>query len=316
METYPQAATLDQDSLSMEAKAHDPRGRPRPDAAIDKRAARQAFDRAAATYDGVAVLQREMASRLLERLDYVRLTPRTILDLGAGTGLAVDALQRRYRQGRVLALDFAFEMLRLARRRGSLLRRPTCLCADAEALPLATGSVDFIFSNATLQWCNDLDRTFAELRRALAPGGLLMFTTFGPDTLRELRGAWAQADGHGHVSPFLDMHDVGDALVRAGFEGPVLDAEYLTLTYADLGGLMDDLRGLGATNATRERPRGLTGKARWHAMRSAYEIHRAEGRLPATYEVVYGHAWAPMQRVAADGAVTLPVSAIGRRFPG
>ena len=201
-------------------------------------------------------------------------------------------------------------------RRGSLLRRPTCLCADAEALPLATGSIDFVFSNATLQWCNDLDRTFAELRRVLAPGGLLMFTTFGPDTLRELRAAWAQADGHGHVSPFLDMHDVGDALVRTGFEGPVLDAEYLTLTYADLSGLLDDLRGLGATNATRERPRGLTSKARWHAMRSAYEVHRTEGRLPATYEVVYGHAWAPMQRVAADGTVTLPVSAIGRRSPG
>lgn len=300
-------------SSSLEVRAPGPAARARPDAVIDKRAARRAFDRAAATYDGVAVLQREMAARLLERLDYVRLTPRTILDLGAGTGLAVDDLQRRYRQARVLALDFACEMLRLARRRGSLLRRPSCLCADAEALPLREGGIDFIFSNATLQWCNDLDRTFAELRRVLAPGGLLMFTTFGPDTLRELRAAWAQADGHGHVSPFLDMHDVGDALVRAGFDGPVLDAEYLTLTYTDLGGLMDDLRGLGATNATRERPRGLTGRSRWHAMRTAYEVHRQEGRLPATYEVVYGHAWAPLQQVAADGAVTLPVSAIGRR---
>ena len=282
---------------------------------IDKPAARRAFERAAAGYDSVAVLQKEMASRLLERLNYVRLAPRTILDLGAGTGLALDDLQRRYRQARVLALDFAFEMLRLARRRGSLLRRPTCLCADAEALPLAEGSVDFIFSNATLQWCNDLDRTFAELRRVLAPGGLLMFTTFGPDTLRELRAAWAQADGHGHVSPFLDMHDVGDALVRAGFEGPVMDAEQLTLTYQDLGGLMNDLRGLGARNATRERLRGLTGKSRWTAMRAAYEAHRHEGRLPATYEVVYGHAWAPLQRVKADGSVTLPLSAIGRRSP-
>ena len=282
---------------------------------IDKPAARRAFERAAAGYDSVAVLQKEMATRLLERLSYVRQAPRTILDLGAGTGLAVDDLQRRYRQARVLALDFAFPMLRLARRRGSLLRRPTCLCADAEALPLAEGSIDFIFSNATLQWCNDLDRTFVELRRVLAPGGLLMFTTFGPDTLRELRAAWAQADGHGHVSPFLDMHDVGDALVRAGFEGPVMDAEQLTLTYQDLGGLMNDLRGLGARNATRERLRGLTGKSRWTAMRAAYEAHRHEGRLPATYEVVYGHAWAPLQRVKADGSVTLPLSAIGRRSP-
>lgn len=280
---------------------------------IDKPAARRAFERAAAGYDRVAILQKEMASRLLERLSYVRLAPRTILDLGAGTGLALDDLQRRYRGARVLALDFALGMLRLARRRGSLLRRPTCLCADAEALPLAEGSIDFIFSNATLQWCNDLERTFGEMRRVLAPGGLLMFTTFGPDTLRELRAAWAQADGHGHVSPFLDMHDVGDALVRAGFEGPVMDAEQLTLTYPDLDGLMKDLRGLGARNATRERSRGLTGKSRWEAMRTAYEVQRQEGRLPATYEVVYGHAWAPLHRVRADGAVTLPLSAIGRR---
>lgn len=280
---------------------------------IDKRAARRAFDQAAAGYDSVAVLQQEMASRLLERLNYVRLAPRTILDLGAGTGLALDDLQRRYRGARVLALDFALGMLRLARRRGSLLRRPTCLCADAEALPLAEGSIDFVFSNATLQWCNDLDRTFGEMRRILTPGGLLMFTTFGPDTLRELRAAWAQADGHGHVSPFLDMHDVGDALVRAGFEGPVMDAEQLTLTYPDLDGLMKDLRGLGARNATRERSRGLTGKSRWAAMRAAYEVQRQEGRLPATYEVVYGHAWVPLQRVRVDGAVTLPLSAIGRR---
>jgi len=300
----------------LEVRAPAPAGRGRPDLAIDKRAVRRAFDRAAATYDGVAVLQREMAARLLERLDYVRLAPTTILDLGAGTGLAVEDLQRRYPHAQVLALDFSCEMLRLARSRGSLPRRQACICADAEALPLGEAGVDFIFSNATLQWCSDLDRTFAELRRVLAPGGLLMFTTFGPDTLRELRAAWAQADGRGHVSPFLDMHDVGDALVRAGFEGPVLDAEHLTLTYAHLSGLMDDLRGLGATNATRERSRGLTGKARWQAMHSAYEVYRQEGRLPATFEVVYGHAWAPMQRVAADGAVSLPVSAIGRRSWG
>ncbi len=289
-----------------------PEERKRREQAIDKRAARRAFEGAAASYDGVAVLQKEMASRLLERLDYVRLAPRTVLDLGAGTGLALDDLQRRYRQARVLALDFAFEMLRLARRRGSLLRRPTCLCADVEALPLAEGSIDFIFSNATLQWCNDLDRTFTELRRVLAPAGLLMFTTFGPDTLRELRAAWAEADGHGHVSPFLDMHDVGDALVRAGFDGPVLDAERLTLTYRDIRGLMEDLKGLGAGTATRERARGLTGKAKWAAMRAAYESYRSDGLLPATYEVVYGHAWAPLQRLAPDGAVTLPMSAIAR----
>jgi malonyl-CoA O-methyltransferase len=277
---------------------------------IDKRAARRAFDRAAPAYEEAAVLQREIATRMLERLDYVRLTPRTILDLGAGTGYMLDALQRRYRKARLVALDFAAEMLRIARRRGTPLHRPRCLCADAESLPLADGSMDLIVSNATLQWCNDLDRTFRDLVRVLAPGGLLMFTTFGPDTLRELRESWAAADGYSHVSPFLDMHDVGDALVRAGFADPVMDAERLTLTYSGVRALMADLKVLGTRNATLERPRGLTGRQRLRAMEQAYEAFRVGGRLPATYEVVHGHAWAPLQRPASDGGVAIPVSAI------
>lgn len=281
-------------------------------APIDKRRARRAFEQAAPAYDEAAVLQREIASRMLERLDYVRLEPETILDLGAGTGYAFDALQRRYRKARVIALDFALPMLRIARRRGSLLRRPRCLCADAESLPLAGGSVDLVVSNATLQWCNDLEATFRDLARVLRPGGLLMFTTFGPDTLRELREAWAVADGHSHVSPFPDMHDVGDALVRAGFADPVMDAERLTVTYGEVRGLMADLKVLGTRNATLQRPRGLTGKARMRVMEQAYEAHRVEGRLPATYEVVHGHAWAPVQRPTPDGGVAVPVSSISK----
>ena len=279
---------------------------------IDKGSSRRAFEQAATDYDRAAVLQREIAQRMEERLDYVRIDPRFVLDLGAGTGYAVDALQRRYRKARVIALDFALGMLRIARRRGSMLRRPLCVCADAEVLPLAEGSVDLIFSNATLQWCNDLDRTFGELLRALRPGGLLMFTTFGPDTLKELREAWAAADAYSHVSPFADMHDLGDALVRAGFAEPVMDAERLTVTYETVRALMEDLKVLGTRNATRERPRGLTGRRRLGALEQAYEAHRRDGRLPATYEVVYGHAWAPLQRPVDEG-VAVPVSAIGRR---
>jgi malonyl-CoA O-methyltransferase len=279
---------------------------------IDKRSARRAFDQAAADYDQAAVLQREIADRMLERLDYVRLEPRVVLDLGAGTGYAVEALQRRYRKARVLALDFSLAMLRSASRRGSWLRRPRCVCADAEALPLADGCVDLIFSNATLQWCNDLDHTFRELLRVLRPGGLLMFTTFGPDTLKELRSAWAAVDGYSHVSPFPDMHDLGDALVRARFAEPVMDAERLTVTYPTVRGLMGDLKLLGARNATVGRPRGLTGRERLRAVEAAYEAHRRDGSLPASYEVVYGHAWAPIQRPVADG-VAIPISAIGGR---
>lgn len=282
---------------------------------IDKRHARRNFERAAAGYDRAAVLQREIADRLLERLDYVRLEPRRILDLGAGTGYALDALRRRYRKARLIALDFAHPMLLRARRHGSWLRRPLCVCADAESLPLADGAVDLIVSNATLQWCNDLGGTFDECLRVLRPGGLLMFTTFGPDTLKELRQAWAGIDGASHVSPFLDMHDIGDALVRARFADPVMDAERLTLTYLGIHDLMRDLKALGARNATRDRPRGLTGRARVAALGAAYEVNRREGRLPASYEVVYGHAWAPEQK-PADGGLRIPVSAIGRNRRG
>ena len=276
---------------------------------IDKGAARRSFDQAAERYDGAAVLQREMADRMLERLDYVRLDPKVILDLGAGTGYAIDGLQRRYRKTRILALDFAPAMLRRAQKRGFWLSRPRCICADAESLPLADASVDLVFSNATLQWCNDVGGTFEECLRVLRPGGLLMFTTFGPDTLWELRDAWAAADGHSHVSHFLDMHDIGDALVHARFDGPVVDAERMTVTYEQARDLMRDLKVLGAHNSTSGRSRGLTSRRRLAAVDRAYETHRREGRLPATYEVLYGHAWAPEQRQVAGG-VAIPVSAI------
>jgi malonyl-CoA O-methyltransferase len=279
---------------------------------LDQQRARRAFERAAPGYDAAALLQREIADRLLERLDYVRLEPKRILDLGAGTGYAVDALQRRYRQARVIALDFAHPMLLRARRRGTWLRRPLCLCAQAERLPLADGAVDLIVSNATFQWCNDLDLAFTQCLRVLRPGGLLMFTTFGPDTLKELRLAWSQVDGYSHVSPFPDMHDVGDALVRARFADPVMDMERLTITYTQLRELMADLKGIGAHNATGQRPRGLTGPRRLAAVQAAYELERqADGRLPASYEVVYGHAWAPEQKPVAGG-IGVPISAIGR----
>jgi len=283
---------------------------------IDKHAARRAFDAAAASYDRVAVLQREIGQRMLERLGYIRLAPRRVLDLGCGTGLALDGLARRYRRAEIVALDFAPNMLRQARRRGHWLNRPRVVCADAERLPLADDSVDLIFSNATLQWVNDLDATFRELLRVLRPGGLLLFSTFGPDTLAELRAAWAAVDGGQHVNPFLDMHDIGDALVRARFADPVMDVERMTLTYPDIHGLMRDLKQLGAHNALAGRPRGLTGRRRLADLSQAYECERSDGRLPATYEVVHGHAWvsAKAQRqFATDDGVAIPLAAIGGR---
>jgi malonyl-CoA O-methyltransferase len=262
--------------------------------ALDSRWARRSFDRAAKTYDDAAVLHREVLHNLLERLSLTTLEPQTVLDAGAGTGHASRALKRRYPKALVIALDFSSEMLRAAGRQRSWLRPFERVQADAQLLPLGDGSVDLIVSNLLLQWC-DPDAVFAESRRVLRPGGLLTFSAFGPDTLRELRSAWAQVDSRTHVHPFIDMHDLGDALVRAGFSAPVLDVERFTLQYLDVRKVAEDLKATGARNATVGRQRGLTGPRKFAAMQAAYESFRRDGRLPATYEVVFAHAWVPAQ---------------------
>ncbi|OGT88085.1 MAG: malonyl-[acyl-carrier protein] O-methyltransferase BioC [Gammaproteobacteria bacterium RIFOXYA12_FULL_61_12] len=278
----------------------------------DKRRARRAFDQAAASYDKVARLQLEMGERLLGRLDYIRIEPRTILDIGAGTGMMAERLARRYPKAKVLAADFAHGMLLRARRRGPLFRKPRCLCADAERLPLTNGCVDLIISNAMLQWCDDPARVFSEWLPVLRPGGLLMFTSFGPDTLKELRSAWAAVDGLPHVSRFFDMHELGDALLGIGWEGAVMDIDRFTLTYADAGQLMRDIKSLGASNAATGRHPGLTGKDRMRAMIESYEPFRQDGLLPASYEVIYGHAWAPAQRRIGNVA-QIPLTGLADR---
>lgn len=258
----------------------------------EKRLARRSFEQAAQSYDAAAVLQQEVAQRLLERLDLMKLEPARILDLGCGTGHCIPELMSRYKSADIVALDIARPMLEQARRRGRWLRRPRCVCADAERLPFEGGSFDLVFSNLMLQWCIDIDAAFAELQRVLRPGGLLLFTSFGPDTLKELRDSWAQVDGHAHVNAFLDMHDVGDSLVKTRFADPVMDVEKITLTYPDVWKLMRELKQIGAHNVTMGRPRGLTGKSRMQQLVNAYERYRQADILPASYEVVNGHAWA------------------------
>ena len=262
---------------------------------LDRAAARRAFERAAADYDAAAVLQREVATRLLERLDLIRFAPRTVLDAGCGTGFALPALHRRWPGARLLGLDLAVAMARRARRALPWWRRRRLrvVAGDLQALPLRDASVDLVFSSLALQWCDDLDAALGECRRVLRPGGLLLFTTFGPDTLKELRAAWAEADGHVHVNTFTDLHDVGDALVRQGFADPVTDAEWITVTYRTVRDLMHDLKAVGAHNVNRGRPHGLTGRGRLARMEAAYEKFRVDGRLPATHEIVYGHAFVP-----------------------
>jgi malonyl-CoA O-methyltransferase len=282
--------------------------------ALDQGRVRASFHAAACDYDAVAVIQAEVRRRLLERLELFRIRPRRILDAGCGTGHGARALLQHYRRAELVALDLAPGMLRAARGRRPWLRRFDTVCGDAAALPLADASVDLVFSNLMLQWCNEPDRVFGEFRRVLRPGGLALFTSFGPDTLRELRAAWRAADGHTHVSRFIDMHDLGDALLRAGLGEPVMDMEHLTLTYPDVRSLMRDLKTMGARNATSGRSRGLTGPRRLAAVETHYERYRRDGRLPATWEIVYGHAWAGEPRGAGQaGEVAVPLSQIGRR---
>lgn len=293
---------------------------------VDPSAVKHAFGRAVRSYDAAAVLQREVASRMLSRLDVVRLAPAAILDAGCGTGEAAMELAARYPGARIVGFDLALPMAQAARDRvrgsRSLYRRllapltgaggdePRFVCADLNALPFAGVAFDLAWSNLALQWINDLPRAFAEMRRCLKVGALFTFSTFGPDTLKELRAAFARADGHTHVNRFVDMHDVGDMLVHAGYADPVMDMEYVTLTYATPAALMHELKSIGATNATRGRSRGLTGRGRFAKVTSELEAFNRDGRLPATFEVVYGHAWKGERKRTPEG---LPIVRVERK---
>lgn len=262
----------------------------------DKQDIRAAFEASASRYDEVAVLQREVASRLLERLELLRMVPETILDLGSGTGHCSEALAVHYPRARVVALDLSEAMLHHTRRRFSrwqrLRKKHGFVSGDAERLPFANNSFDMLFSNLTVQWCTDLEQTFSEFRRVLKPGGVLFYTTLGPDTLKELRASWATVDEGVHINTFLDLHDVGDAMLRSRLAEPVMDMEHITLTYRDSLTLMRELKELGAHNVNPGRNQGLTGPRKLKAVMAAYEQFRQnDGLLPATYEVIYGHAW-------------------------
>jgi malonyl-CoA O-methyltransferase len=290
---------------------------PRDEFYLDPRDVRRSFDAASATYDGASSIQAEIRARLLERLEVVRIDPKVVVDLGAGTGMASRALSRRYSSAQVIAVDSSPRMLQVARRRQGWLRRFGRLAAQASRLPLRPSSVDLVFSNLMLQWCNEPHEVFAEIGRVLRAHGLLTFTTLGPDTLKELRHAWRQVDLRTHVNRFIDMHDLGDALVRAGFADPVMDTERLTVTYASFEGLASDLKKSGSHNINADRPHGLTGRQTWRSVRAQLESSRRDGLLPATLEVVYGHAWMGEARVppASAGEVRIPLTQLTRARP-
>lgn len=289
---------------------------------LDKALVKRAFNQAASSYDDAAVLQREVANRLNERLDLIKISPDTILEVGSGTGYCSKLISQRYPKANYIALDMAHTMLTSARKKMPWLKRLRkknhWLCGDAEQLPLASNSVDLIISSLTIQWCTDLEKTFKDFYRCLKPGGLLMFTTFGPDTLKELRASWHSVDDYNHVNAFLDMHDVGDALLRPGFNDPVLDIEHITLTYKEVMQLMRELKAIGAHNVSLGRQQGLTGKGKLKKLFSAYEQFRNDGVLPCSYEIVYGHAWKlerPQSNDNFDQTIRVSLDSIKRQTP-
>ncbi|HNI08860.1 MAG TPA: malonyl-ACP O-methyltransferase BioC, partial [Thiobacillaceae bacterium] len=270
-----------------------------------------------------AFLQQEVARRLDDHLEGMKIDPGLILDAGCGTGFGLSLLKARFPRARQLGLDLAHAMASQAQARQAsapgwrrLFSREVparLLCADMECLPLRKDSLDMVWSSLALQWVGEPDTAFREAHRVLKPEGLFLFATFGPDTLMELRAATADLDGHQHVNRFIDMHDLGDALVHAGFSNPVMEMERLTLTYEALPGLLRDLKAIGAHTVLENRRAGLMGKAEWRRLTDNYERFRRDGRLPATYEVVYGHAWAGTKDRLEDGRQVIQWKIAGKR---
>ncbi len=259
---------------------------------LDKHFIKKMHNRAAKSYDHAAILQQEVLNRLLERLAYIRHRPETVIDIGCGTGWGIAGLQKRYPRARVHGLDIAELMLLQARQRFGRLRRKRLVAADLEQLPFAAHSFDLVFSSLSLPWCNDLRGTLGEFARVSKPGALLLFASLGPGTLNELAASWQALDALPRVHRFVDMHDVGDAMLAAGFAQPVVDTEVIRLEYAELRGLLSDLKHTGASNADVGRARGLTTAAKLARLEAAYrEQGCADGKYVASYEVVYGHAW-------------------------
>lgn len=272
----------------------------------DPQRIRNAFDKAAESYDQAAVLQKEVCKRLLEKLDVVRLSPQWILDAGSGTGEAVRPLQKKYKKAEVVVLDLSERMLKKAAGQGVLFRQPHQVCANIESLPFAENSFDLLFSSLAMQWCNDLGATLVEFKRVLKPGALLQFATFGPDTLKELRASWQQVDDAVHVNSFIDMHDIGDGLLQAGFAEPVMESEIITVNYQEVDTLMQDLRDIGANVTASGHRQGLLTPNKLKQLREAYEVYRQQEVLPASYEIVYGHAWvAPAETKEGGRDVTV-----------
>lgn len=264
-----------------------------------------AFNRHAAEYELVAEVQHEIGDRLFERLQYLKIQPRYVLDVGCGPGVFTSRLKQYYPKARIIGLDLAHEMLKLAGAKQRWRRKWSLVNADMTALPFATGQFDLIFSNQVIHWSSPLATVIREFNRVLSPGGCLMFSTLGPDTFQELRQAFKTVDSYAHVNDFLDMHDIGDCLLSEKFDDPVMDMDRLTAHYTTLSDLLYGLKAQGVRNIHLERNPGLTGKRAWHEFeQEMLTLRTIDQKFPLTYEVVYGHAWKGMQRRTEQGVET------------
>jgi len=274
--------------------------------------ARRRFERAAATVDDADCVAAEAASRLLERLGWFSITPRVVLDLGAGTGRATAALARVFPDARTVALDVSQALVARAAAGSEAIAR---VVADAQRLPCVDASVDIVFANLLLPWVEP-DRVLAECVRVLRPGGLALMTTLGPDTLTELRRAWARVDDFIHVHGFIDLHDIGDLAARAGFVEPVVDVDRLTLAYPSVAALVSDLRAAGVANSAVGRCPGLVGRGRWAAFEAALAASAVASRIAVSVELVFLQAWAPdragPQGVPADGVARIAAESLAQ----
>lgn len=265
---------------------------------INKEYKRKSFNRAASSYDQFCVLQNVISDNLLDRLKIINIKPLNILDLGAGTGRNGLNLRKKYQKSKIINIDFSEEMLNVAKKKNKsyfldkINQSPyRYICADIEAIPIIENSIDLVWSSSSIQWCNDLPLVFRQIRNILKPGGLFIFSTFGPNTLNELRQVTEDLFGKQKTNLFVDMHNIGDLLISSGFSDPVLDIENFTMTYQDIKKLFMDIRGIGATSGNHNQNKGFLGKSFIHKMIDKYESYRINGLLPATYEVIYGHAW-------------------------
>ncbi|GJM04721.1 MAG: malonyl-[acyl-carrier protein] O-methyltransferase 1 [marine bacterium B5-7] len=276
---------------------------------VERRRVALSFDDAAKYYDTFSLLQQTVVDRLIESFDLIKITPATILDIGSGTGYGSRQLKQRFKKASFYQSDISGEMLKISRMRSPrYFSKNHFLCADAAQMPIQDQQFDLVFCSLMLQWCSDLELVFAEVKRMLKPGGVFLFASFGPDTLKELRECWQKVDDDIHVNAFVDMHDIGDSLIRNGMDAPVLSVEHIVLTYSDCKQLMYELKNIGAHNVNKGRRKTLTGKQRLNKVVSHYETFRSDNKLPATYEVVSGHAWRPHQEISSTDVNSQSIS--------